>query len=146
MKRLRGLCALLLLAACGGARVQVNKAPTFQKWKAAQVVDAFRAAGLEAEGARPMKRPDDYGLAPMTDAEGVRFFIPSLGEESGGRVLSYAAPADVETAQKYYSGLGRQSGALHSWVYVRDNILVQINGALPEEKASAYESALLAMR
>jgi hypothetical protein len=31
---------------------------------------------------------------------------------------------------------------LFSWVFVKDNIVVQINGDLPEEQAKKYEAAL----
>lgn len=51
--------------------------PTFQKWTTEQVVEVFRAAGLEVENPRPMTK-DDYGMAPMRAVEATRFLIPSL--------------------------------------------------------------------
>ena len=38
--------------------------------------------------------------------------------------------------------MGASFAMLFSWVFVRDNILVQINGELPEAKAKQYETAL----
>lgn len=88
---------------------------------------------------------DDYGLAPMTAVEGMRFLIPSLCPDCGGRVLSFASSEDLEVTKAYYAELGRASAIFFSWVFVKDNILVQINGDLPEEKAKQYEAVLDAM-
>jgi hypothetical protein len=118
-------------------------APTlaFQRWTSNQVVEAFKAAGLEAEDARPMTK-DDYGMAPMVAVEGMRFFIPSLCEDCGGRVLGFASSEDLEKTKAFYVRLGEESAMLFSWVFTRDNILVQINGDLPEETALKYKVAL----
>lgn len=117
---------------------------TFQKWRSPQVVNAFQGAGLEAENPRTMTK-DDYGMAPMTAVEGTRFLIPSLGQDSGGRILSFAAQQDLDLMRQYYVELGRSSALFFSWVFVSDNVLVQINGDLPEDKAMQYEAALIAM-
>jgi hypothetical protein len=42
--------------------------------------------------------------------------------------------------------LGKENAAFFSWVFVKDNILVQINGNLPEEQAKKYEAALNALK
>jgi len=88
---------------------------------------------------------DDYGLAPMTAVEGTRFLIPSLCPDCGGRALSFASPQNLEVTKVYYVELGQASAMFFSWVFVKDNILVQINGDLPEEKAKQYEVALNAI-
>jgi hypothetical protein len=118
-------------------------APTlaFRRWTSNQVVEAFKAAGLEAEDARPMTK-DDYGMAPMVAVEAMRFFIPSLCEDCGGRVLSFDSPDDLEKTKSFYVRLGEESAMLFSWVFTKDNILVQINGDLPEETAMKYKAAL----
>lgn len=121
----------LLVAACGtGPSTQLT---------ADQIIDAFKAAGLEAEGVRLMTK-DDYGMAPFV-CKGVRFFIPSLGEDQGGRLFICDNAEDRDALAKYYNELGQTSTAFFSWVYVNDNILVQINGNLPEEQARKYEAA-----
>lgn len=116
----------------------------FVRWNSAQVVDAFTAAGLEAENPRPMT-VDDYGFAPLVAIEGTRFLIPSLCSDCGGRILSFTSIEDLEKTRAYYVDLGKESAAFFSWTFVKDNILVQINGDLPEEQARQYEAALNAM-
>lgn len=104
------------------------------------VIDAFKAAGLEAENTRPMTK-EDYGLAPLGD-EGIRFFIPSLGPDKGGRVIFYKDLNYVEKARDFYANLGKESALLFTWVFTNGNIVVQINGDLPEEQARKYEQVL----
>lgn len=105
-----------------------------------EVARAFDAAGLEAAGARPMTK-DDYGFAPMA-VEGTRFLIPSLGEDSGGRIMRYETEEDRDRAKAYYDELGQSSAAFFSWTFTNGLILVLINGDLPEAKARRYEEVL----
>lgn len=112
----------------------------FNQHTADDVVAAFQAAGLEAEDARPMTA-DDYGLAPYV-GEGVRFGIPSLGGDKGGRVIAVGDDEEREQLAAYYQELGRANAAFFSWVFVRDNIVLQLNGDLPEAEARQYEAAL----
>ena len=105
------------------------------------VIAAFRTVGLEAEDARPLTK-DDYGMAPMLATAGRRFYIPSLGPDNGGRIFAFANQADLETTRKYYVEMGRASAMLFSWTFARANILIQINGDLPEDQARKYEKVL----
>lgn len=105
------------------------------------VVAAFAAAGLEAATPRAMA-PKDYGMAPLVAVAGVRFFVPSLGEDAGGRVMQFANDADLAKTKDYYVQLGRNSAVTFSWTYDHNGILVQINGDLPPETASKYEAVL----
>ncbi|MCB9172289.1 MAG: hypothetical protein H6637_05135 [Ardenticatenales bacterium] len=84
---------------------------------------------------------EDYGVAPMAE-EGVRFLIPSLGEDAGGRVMRYESEAAAEEAATFYKELGTQSAVLFSWAFQNGPLVVQINGELPEEQARQYEEAL----
>ena len=115
--------------------------PEFQKWTSEQAIEAFKKKNLEAEETRSMTK-DDYGLAPMVAVEGTRFLIPSLCATCGGRVMSFSTPGHLEAAKTYYDELGKNNALFFSWVFVKDNILVQINGDLPEEQARLYEAAL----
>lgn len=89
---------------------------------------------------------DDDGMALMVAVEGTSFLIPSLGEDRGGRIRSFDSPEDLEKTKAYSVKLGKESAAFFSWVFVKDNILVQIDGNLPEEHAKKYEAALNALK
>ena len=114
---------------------------SFQKWTSGDVVTAYSDAGLEIEGARPMTK-DDYGLGPMVAVEGTRFLIPTLCADCGGRILIFSNPDELDLSKQYYVEMGKSCAILFSWIFVKDNILVQINGDLSEERAKQYESVL----
>ena len=107
-----------------------------------QIIAAFQAAGLEAADARPMTK-DDYGIAPFV-AQGYRFFIPSLGPDTGGRVFVGTAD-EIQSLRDYYDSLAKSSAMFFSWVFVgRDGrALAQINGELPEDQAKRYEAVIV---
>ena len=115
--------------------------PAFVRWNSEQVVQAFKDAGLEAESTRPMTK-DDYGMAPYVATEGTRFLIPSLCSDCGARIMSFDSEEDLNLTREFYVRLGEQSAMFFSWTFVKDNILVQINGDLPEDQARQYEAAL----
>lgn len=127
------------------------EASAYAKWNSTQAIEAFLAAGLEAE--RPYKMgPRDYGLAPYR-GEGTRFIVPSLCAEDeteepcdkGGRVLSFDNAEDQEAVRDYYVELGERSAVFFSWVFEKDNLVLQLNGDLEEEKAYAYNATLQSM-
>ena len=60
--------------------------------------------------------------------------------------MSFSTQEDLEAVQNFYNELSRSSALFFSWVFVRDNILVQINGDLPEASARQYETVLNEMR
>lgn len=126
------LLVLLFAAACGGAGAPEHTPQ--------DVIDAFQAAGLEAESPTEMG-PDDYGAAPLV-GDGMRFLIPSLGEGNGGRIIAVSDENEREQLVEFYESLGESSAAFFSWVFTKDNIVVQINGSLDEEVARQYEEAL----
>lgn len=105
-----------------------------------EVVAAFKAAGLEAENSYTMTK-DDYNISPYV-CTGTRFFIPSIGADNGGRVFVCDTAEDRDLIANYYTELGKSSALFFSWVFIKDNVVVQINGDLPEETARKYEAAL----
>ena len=133
MKRILFTMLLLstLLAACGG-KSQVTTTPE-------DVIAAFKAAGLEAENAYAMAK-EDYGLAPAV-CDGYRFIIPSLGEDSGGRVYVCSKAGDQKELVTFYTELGK-SPLFFSWVFEKGSVVVQINGDLDEVTAKKYEAAI----
>jgi hypothetical protein len=127
------------------ATPEVTATPKFALWTSAEVIQAFEDAGLEVTNPTKMTR-EDFGLAPYMTDDTTHFFIPSLCSDCGGRIFAFSDPVGLETTQNYYVALGEQSAAFDSWVFTKDNILVQINGDLDETKAKAYESTLLSLK
>lgn len=121
---------------------QATSTSTFARWTIDQASAAISAAGLEFDSPRPMTA-DDYGLAPFL-GQGVRFLIPSLGPDSGGRLFAFSSQADLDVIRDYYESMAKQSALFFSWVFVQDNILIQINSELPESTALQYQQALQA--
>lgn len=122
----------------------VKPAQTSGQWTVDQVIAAFKSAGLEAEAPKRMAR-EDYGMAPLV-GEGVRFLIPSLCADCGGRVFAVPVVAERDRLAGYYQEMGKASAAFFSHVFVRDNIVVQINGDMKDDQAAKYETALKGMR
>ena len=122
------LALLFLLTACG------------KQTTGADVVASFKAAGLEAESTYPMTK-DDYGPAPYV-CTGTRFLVPSLGADSGGRIYICDSSEHRDSLANYYTKMGESSALFFSWVFVKGDVVVQINGDLSEEKARLYEAAM----
>lgn len=125
---------MILLSACNGSDFSAQLKPN-------DVIKAFKDAGLEAESPKKMTK-DDFGMAPMKSEDGLRFMIPSLGDDAGGRIISYENSEDLNEMKKYYDDLGKESAMFFSWTTKHENILVQINGDLEENKFKKYEEAL----
>jgi hypothetical protein len=104
------------------------------------VVYALKSAGLEAENPTLLSK-SDYGLAPYV-CKGAHFFVPSVCSDCGGRVFICPNQDDLTLLQNYYQDLGRQSAAFFSWVFAKNNVLIQINGDMSEAIAQKYNSVL----
>lgn len=105
---------------------------------------AFRASGVEL-GATNDIHPDGQGPAPDSEVDGIRFLVPSLGANAGGRIFTFANQRDLTFKRSYFAGLGQIGPAFRSWVFVRDNIVVQITSDMAESQARRYEAALHGM-
>jgi hypothetical protein len=97
-------------------------------------MSVFTNAGLEVESPHLMTQ-GDYGSAPMLAINAIHFFLPSLCDGCGGRILSYGNTNDLKVSADYYNNS-------QSWVFIKDNILVQLNAGLTSDKAILYENAL----
>lgn len=134
---------VLVLAGCGGE----TDAPSQKRVATADLVlTAFQDADLEVGATNAMTK-DDYGLAPLVAEDATRFLIPSLGDDSGGRVFTFSNVADLRKMENYYVKLGKESAAFFSWTFANVDrlVLVQINGDLPEAKAGGYGRVVAAL-
>ena len=125
---LAGVIAVVLLLGL------VNREPI-----AEEVIEAFRDEGLEVGEVQTVERSEDRSLIPKTYEEQMSFTIPSSGERSGGRVFTFPSREALDPVSEYYEEFG---GIFASYVYVEGNVLVQIDGDVPEDQADRYGEVL----
>lgn len=147
---------LLSLLACGSPVIaspsSLGSLPTltptalFPRWEATYVMRAIRRAGLVCEDIHLMA-PEEYGALPSLASQGVRFSTPSLCPECGGMVLSFDRVNTLEATKLYYLNASApgEPGA-SSWVFVKDNVLVQLSGEIPRAQAIRYGSVLVHLK
>lgn len=116
--------------------------PPFQRWGATHIVRAIQAANLEGEDAHPLTA-EEYGAIPALATEGIRFYTPSLCDDCGGLVLSFDNPNNLETTKTYF--IETNQLATPVWVFVKDNILLQLSGQIPEAQALEYGTILVGL-
>jgi hypothetical protein len=146
---------LLSLLACGNAaaaRVSRTPLPTltptvvFPRWEAEQVIRAIRRAGLECEAIQTLA-PEEYGVLPALEAQGVRFSTPSICPDCAGMVLSFDQKEALEAAKQYYLQASPEANPETSaWVFVKDNILLHLNPEMPRSQALQYGGALVKLK
>lgn len=126
------LIVLLALAGCGAKEASLTPD---------QIIQAFQDAGLEAATPSAMAAAD-YGMAPYV-GQGVRFIIPSLCDDCGGRAF-VGTKDEINQLAAFYEEAGKASALLFSWVFKTQDGkgLVQINGDLPEADALRYKAAM----
>lgn len=124
-----------------------TSAPAPQTRKSLQpeaVIAAFHAAGLEAENVHRLE-PTEYKLAPYV-GWGLRFMLPSHGPDYGGRVFYVENAVERGQLRSFYEEMGKASAILASHLFERENVLLQIPGDVPLERARQYEAALMAAK
>jgi len=130
------ISAIAVLAACSGS--QAAKPVT-----GPDVVAAFKAAGLEAENVGTLEAKD-YGAAPFV-CQGTRFNIPSAGKfagrDLGGHIFVCPNQDDLKKLQDFYVKAGQATALLASHLYVKGNVLVQLDGQLDRALADKYGAA-----
>ncbi len=103
------------------------------------MIESFRDEGLEVGEVQAVERSEDRSLIPKTYEEQMSFTIPSSGERSGGRVFTFPSREALDPVSEYYEEFG---GVFASYVYVEGNVLVQIDGDVPEDQADRYGEVL----
>jgi hypothetical protein len=115
-------------------------APGFRRYTADQVIAALQAAGLSISDVKAAPR-DPNALAPDVAAETKTFAIASIAPR-GGQVLSFNEPHDLQEMQAWFA----RFPDLAPYVYIRDNVMVQLHTSLPQAEAERFKVALEAMR
>jgi uncharacterized protein len=125
-----------------GNRVELPERPgSTEPPSSAEVIQAFRDAGLEIGRSYPVEQEPDWDQRPVpnTYEEASRFEIPSVGEDAGGRVFVFESEEDLIAVRDYYDGLPR---SILPYVYAKGKVLLQINRNLPEAEAERYNAVL----
>jgi hypothetical protein len=136
--------ALCLFLAAVGLAACAPPAPAIAldaHWRAPEVIEAFREYGLQAQVMQGATKQERDGLSGIYVVETRRFRI-SDKENELGMVLSFAKPDELRRMEKYYADLNRTMPQFRSWIFVQDNVLLQINHEVPEKTARAYATVL----
>jgi hypothetical protein len=134
LARVMVLLVIVTLLGCGRS---------FDRWHTQQVIDAFVAAGFGVDDLYTL-RAEDYGSAPHVAEEAVSFVIrtPCPCNDGAVRLYSFATRGDLVQMQSHLEKLRETSGLVPSRIYVKDNIVMQVSGDLPEQTAKEYERIL----
>jgi hypothetical protein len=135
------LVMALLVSACTPSQSKLSA--SFQQWHAIDAIQAFQAAGLPIE--IPQLRKDERDLfSNEMVVDSRKFVIPTQGDPTlgSGIVFSVRNERDLQELQNYYATLGKALPQYNSWIFVKDNLLLQIDGDVPEAVAKQYGKAL----
>ncbi len=107
----------------------------------AEVVQAFREAGLEVGESYPVEQEPGWKQRPVprTYEEATRFLVPSLGADAGGRVFVFRSEEDLRAVRDFYEDLAPSE---RPHVYDEGLVLVQISNQLPQGEAEGYGMVL----
>jgi hypothetical protein len=131
----------LLVSAC--APIETKSSASFQQWHPAEVLQVFQAAGLPVEIAQLRKDERDLFSNEMA-LESTQFVIPTQGDPTLARgiIFSFQNERDLQEIRDYYAALGKAMPQYGSWIFVKGNLLLQINGNVSESVAKQYAEAL----
>lgn len=121
---------VLLTVGCGGDKVK--------ELTAAEYVQAFKDAGLEAENAREMTEVD-FGPIPQDVKSAQIFYFPSIEESINGHVFVFKNEKNLEQAKKIYDEFGQ---VFKVYVYDKGNALLHLSGEVNEDRAVKYQEVL----
>lgn len=135
------MIVVLLVSAC--APSESKSSVSFQQWHTIDVLQAFQAAKLPVEIPQLSKDERDLFANEMA-VESRQFVIPNQGDPllARGIIFSFQNESDLQEIQDYYAALGKELPQYGSWVFVKENLLLQINRNVPEAVAQRYAEAL----
>ena len=110
-------------------------------WLAREIIKSLNDNGLNIDQTGNVSE-DEIDTLPADIRNGVKFSIRSDEQIRSGCVLEFEKKKDFETIQGHYLELNKNN-ELHTWSFVKDNILVVIEGAMPEKEIQAYKAVLM---
>ncbi|MBE0689604.1 MAG: hypothetical protein IH587_05720 [Anaerolineae bacterium] len=119
-------------------------APAFDRYQGQQVIDALNAAGAAVQN--PVQNMTAGRNAPTTFNNRIIFEIPRMAPD-GGQILTFRTRADLQAWEDYITSLRNDPDTRRSviYVYVKDNVMLQLNANLTNAEATLYSDALQTM-
>jgi hypothetical protein len=114
-----------------------------QMWLAREIIKSFNENGLIDEKAKQEKGIELSGLPAKTN-EAIKFSVSFKEEKLKGCVFEFDKKKDFKLVKDHYLDLNRNN-ELHTWSLVKDNILVVIEGTMPEKEIQEYRAVLADM-
>lgn len=142
------LLAMIALfgAGCDALNPPQPTAIPFQQLSAEDVFNAFARAGLQLQN--PQKEMIVQGRgAPTQFADRYVFEIPRVAP-AGGQVLVFSDAAQLQAWQEYIDRLRNDSATRRDvvYVYVNQNVMLQLSASLTNLEASAYRDAFMGIQ
>ena len=128
-KLLLAITFTFLLVACGGEETNITTN---------DIIEQFKSDGLEIGEVSDLDNKE-YG---NTRKEGKRILVPSLGEDTGGRLFIFKDEDGLKKAKKYYDDLGNASPIFYSHTYQNGLILLQMNGDMSDEDFEKFKASI----
>ena len=145
------LVLFAILAFIGAAGCSILNPPPeatpipFALHNSEDVFNAFARAGLQMQN--PVKEMNVGARgAPGEFSDRYLFEIPRIAP-LGGQIIIFATPQQLQAWQDYIERLRNDSSTRRDvvYVYVKDNVMVQLSASLTTAEANAYRDALMAM-
>lgn len=98
------------------------------------IIQRFKEAGLEIGTVSNL----DNSQFGNIRKEGKRILIPSLGEDSGGRLYLFDNEDDLKTAKNYYDSISNMGPIFYSHTHQSGLFLLQMNGEMSDYQFRKY--------
>lgn len=105
------------------------------------VIGTFLDAGLEVGETYPVEEEPGWQETriPKSYAAALRFRLPSLEGDAGGRIFVFDSEEDLAAVRDYYE---RLVPSVRPHLYVEGQVLLQITNQLPKAEADRYGAVL----
>ena len=115
-----------------------------QMWLARDIIKSLHENELIAESSINSKAHEQFDFPAMTN-EVIKFSVSLNENVLSGCVLEFDKKENFEKVREHYLALN-ENKVFHTWSLVKDNILVIIDGAMPEQTVKEYELTLRDMK
>lgn len=113
------------------------------EWFAKDAAESFIKNNLEIDIASTSKDENMPDAANIKEC--MKIFVASDGRKHEACILTFEKKEDLEAQQGHYLALN-EKGELYNWSFVKDNMLVVLDGSVSEEDARLYEDSLCSLK